>query len=282
MTGDPARLPIGVSIGSIRAEPGWWLDAARRLDEAGYAGVWCWDHFIGKGDPTVPVVEAWTILSAAAAITTRATLGPFVLNVMNRHPSVVARMAATLQAVSGGRLVLGIGIGGHPAEHRVLGIPFPEVTERVARLEEAIAVIRALWTGGPVTRPSPLYPLDRAHSFPRPVPVPRIVVGGQSRNGARLAARLGDGWTAFDGTFERDLPLYLETLEAEGRRRAEQLVIVAFEGGGSGEDRLHLRPWVEEPREMWERWRSVGADGAIVSVRTEDDVRALLEAAGRW
>ena len=56
-----SRLPIGVSIRTIRAEPGWWLESARRLDAAGYAGVWAWDHFMGKGDPTVPVVECWTI-----------------------------------------------------------------------------------------------------------------------------------------------------------------------------------------------------------------------------
>ena len=65
------RLPIGVCIRAIRAEPGWWLESARRLDEAGYAGLWSWDHFMGKGEPTVPVVESWTILSMAAALTSR-------------------------------------------------------------------------------------------------------------------------------------------------------------------------------------------------------------------
>lgn len=70
-------------------------------------------------------------------------------------------MAATLQEVSRGRLVLGIGIGGHPAEHEAYGIPFPPVPERVSRLEEAVAVLRALWSGEPVTLDSPFYPLDR-------------------------------------------------------------------------------------------------------------------------
>src|SRR5436190_12800349 len=75
------RLPIGVTIRSIRAEPGWWLESAKRLDAAGYAGVWSWDHFVGQGDQTVPVVECWTILSMAAAATDRITVGPFVINV---------------------------------------------------------------------------------------------------------------------------------------------------------------------------------------------------------
>ncbi|MGZ8528826.1 MAG: LLM class flavin-dependent oxidoreductase, partial [Candidatus Limnocylindrales bacterium] len=195
-------LPIGVSIRSIRATAEWWLESARRLDAAGYDGVWSWDHFIGKGDRTVPVLEAWTILTAAAATTRRVTVGTFVANVMNRHPALLARMASTLQEVSGGRLILGFGIGGHPAEHRALGIPFPDAPERVARLEEAVAVLRALWSGGPVSRPSPFYPLDEAQVSVGPFPPPPIVVGGETRAGARLAGRIGDGWTAFDDNFE--------------------------------------------------------------------------------
>ena len=61
------RLPIGVTLRTIRAEPGWWLESAKRLDAAGYQGVWAWDHFVGQGDRTVPVVEGWTILAMAAA-----------------------------------------------------------------------------------------------------------------------------------------------------------------------------------------------------------------------
>ena len=156
----PSGLPIGVTLRTIRAEPRWWLESARRLDAAGYAGVWAWDHFMGRGDLTVPVVEGWTALAMAAGATSRIEVGSFVLNVMNRHPAVVARMASTLQIASGGRLILGVGIGGHPKEHAAYGIDFPDAPERVARLEEAVAVIRALWTGGPVTRPSPYYPLD--------------------------------------------------------------------------------------------------------------------------
>jgi len=278
----PGRLPIGVSIGTIRAEPAWWLSAARRLDEAGYAGLWAWDHFLGRGDRRVPVVECWTILTAAAAVTRGAMLGSFVLNVMNRHPAVVARMASTFQAVSGGRLVLGIGIGGHPAEHRAFGIPFPDVPERVDRLEEAVAVIRALWTGGPVTRPSPFYPLEDASAVPVPDPVPRVVIGGQTTPGARLAARIGDGWTTFEGPFGRQLPVYLEALEAAGRRREDQLVLVGVESDTIADNARTLVPWITAPRDQWERLHELGADGAVLTARTEADVVGLLEAAGRW
>ena len=281
--GDPtARLPIGVSLRTIRAEPGWWLDSARRLDAAGYAGLWAWDHFMGRGDKTVPVVEGWTILAMAATATDRVTVAPFVANVMNRHPALLARMSSTLQIASGGRHILGIGIGGAPHEHAAYGMPFPEAPERVARLEEAVAVIRALWTGGPVTRPSPFYPLDGAYAHPVPDPAPRIIVGGETPGGARLAARVGDGWNTFDDNFERNLPLYLETLEAMGRRRADQSVLVGFQGDWLGDEAFRDSPWFHDPRGTWDRWREAGADGAIVLARTTDDVDALVEAVERW
>jgi coenzyme F420-dependent glucose-6-phosphate dehydrogenase len=276
------RLPIGVTIRSIRAEPGWWLESAKRLDEAGYAGIWSWDHFMGKGDVSVPVVEGWTILSIAAAITRRVTVGTFVANVMNRHPAVLARMASTLQIASGGQLILGIGIGGAPKEHAAYGIEFPEPKERVARLEEAVAVIRALWTGGPVTRESPYYPLHEAAAFPVPIPAPPIVIGGETAAGARLAGRIGDGWTAFDDNFEENLPLYLEALETSGKRREDQLVFVGFQGDWLGEASIAESPWVEAPGETWQRWHEAGADGAIVLARTTADIDALVDAAQRW
>ena len=283
MTDRPDRLPLGVCLRTIGTQPAWWLDSARRLDEAGYAGLWAWDHFMRPHDPPVPVVESWTILSMAAGQTSQATIGPFVANVMNRHPALLARMASTLQVASGGRLVLGIGIGGNQREHDAYGMHWPDAPERVARLEEAVAVIRALWQGGPVTRASPFYPLSDAHALPVPSPAPRILIGGETRTGARLAGRIGDGWSAFDTNFEANLPAYLESLEAAGKRREEQRVIVGFQGGDwLGDEPIAGSPWIEAPRETWERWRAAGADGAIVTARTTADVDALVEAVERW
>jgi len=276
------RLPIGVCIRAIRAEPRWWLESAVRLDAAGYAGVWCWDHFMGRGDKTVPVVECWTMLAMAAAATERLTVGSFVLNVMNRHPALVARMAATLQIASAGRLIVGIGIGGAPREHEAYGMPFPDAPERVARLEEAVAVLRALWAGGPVTRESPFYPLREAYARPVPDLAPRIVIGGETAAGARLAARIGDGWTAFDDNFEANLPIYLETLAANDRRRADQTVLVGFQGDWLGDASVAETGWVQAPRDTWARWHEAGADGAIVLARSTDDVDALVDAVARW
>jgi alkanesulfonate monooxygenase SsuD/methylene tetrahydromethanopterin reductase-like flavin-dependent oxidoreductase (luciferase family) len=276
------RLPIGVCLRTIMAEPAWWLESAQRLDAAGYEGLWAWDHFMGPVDGTVPVVENWTILSMAAGRTSNVTVGSFVVNVMNRHPAVLARMASTLQVASGGRLLLGIGIGGGPREHEAYGIHFPGAAERAVRLEEAIAVLRALWSGGPVTRPSPFYPLHGARAYPVPVPPPPIIIGGETLAGARLAGRIGDGWTAFDVNFEANLPAYLESLDESGRQRSDQRVIVGFQGDWLGDERISDGPWVHEPRETWARWREAGADAAIVLARTTADVDALVAAAERW
>lgn len=281
--GRPASVEprIGVALGSIGVDATWWLESARRLDEAGYAGVWCWDHFIGKGDRTVPVLEQWTTLAAAGAVTRGIGLGSFVTNVMNRHPTVLARMAATVQAITAGRLTLGIGVGGHPREHRAYGIEWPDTAERAARLEEAIAVIRALWTGGPVTRPSRFYPLTDAVAFPRPVPVPPILVGAGTPAGVRLAARASDGWAAESDTYEALRDRYLDTLASQGRARSDVRIVVGFGGGRTGVDALAGSPWIDAPAETAARWAALGVDEVILTARTTADVDRLVEAVER-
>jgi len=280
MAGPPPQ--IGVAIGTVGATPEWWLESARRLEAAGYRAVWAWDHFVGGGDKTVPVVEQWAILAAAAGATSHIRIGTFITNVMNRHPAVVARMASTLQAASGGRLTLGMGIGGNAAEHRAYGIDFPDVRERAARLEEAVEVIKALWTGGPVTRPSPHYPLVEAHAFPMPDPAPRILVGAASPRGLRIAAKGADGWAAEIDDFERLLPTYVAALAAAGKTRQDAWIAVGFGSGKSGKDALAGSPWVEAPREAWQRYAEAGADEVIVPARTPADIDALLGAVDRW
>lgn len=282
---DEARRapPIGVVLGSIRADARWWLDSARRLDAAGYRAIWCWDHFVSRGDRRTPVLEAWTMLAAAAATTQQVTIGTFVANVMNRHPAVLARMASTLQALSGGRLALGIGIGGHPEEHAAYGIDFPEPAERAARLREAIAVIRALSSGGPVDFEGEFYRLRAATASPAPEPAPPILVGAGTPAGIRIAAADGDGWAAESEAFEALEPRYREALQAAGRDRAAQRVVLAF-GGSRRRDVPSVagHPLVAAPRDEAARWLAAGADELAITARTEADVDELVGATDRW
>jgi alkanesulfonate monooxygenase SsuD/methylene tetrahydromethanopterin reductase-like flavin-dependent oxidoreductase (luciferase family) len=279
-TGKP---PIGVVLGAVGVDIGWWLESAQRLETAGYSGVWSWDHFVSRGVRTDPVLEAWTTLTAAAMRTTRITVGTWVANVMNRHPAVLARMAATLQEASGGRFVLGIGIGGHPAEHDAYGIPFPPPTERAEHLREAIGVLRALFAGGPATLDQPRYPLADAYASPIPTPPPPILIGAGTPAGIRIAATLGDGWAAEDDTFEKLEPRYREALAEAGRDRAGQRVILAFGGRRKrGDDPLAGHPLVVAPREELDRWLAAGADELLMTARTTDDVDALVAASDHW
>ena len=276
----PAAIPVGVCLRTMGTTWRQWRDSALQLEAAGYAGIWSWDHFVGRGRHDTPVLEAWTTLTATAVVTSRVTVGTFVANVMNRHPAVLARAAATLQEVADGRFVLGIGIGGGAAEHAAYGMPLPAAPERVARLEEAVAVIRALWTGGPVTFRGDFYGLDDAVAFPIPTPAPPIIVGGETRGGAALAARIGDGWTSFTERFAMDLPAYLSALAEAGRDRASMRLIVGFQQGPG--EALADSAWVRDPRGEPARWRDIGADEAVVTAHGPEDVAALLRASAAW
>ena len=192
-------------------------------------------------------------------------------------------MASTLQIASGGRFILGLGVGGETGEHAAYGMPLPDRPERAERLEEAVAVIRALWRGGPVTRKSASYPLREALALPVPDPPPRIVIAGESPAGARRAARIGDGWTASDANFEARLPDYLEALDAAGRRREDQLVLVEVNEGDWLDDvSLEASPWVTAPRATWDRWRMPAPTGPSSWLAHPQDVAALVDATKRW
>jgi len=240
------HIPIGLNLSSIGVSAAWWMDAAQRSDEAGFGSVWIWDHFVSRGHLTDPVLECWTMLAAASVGTSRIRLGSFVTNVMNRHPAVLARMAATTAELSGGRIELGIGAGGHPAEHSAYGIDFPDLPVRGEHLVEAIAVLRALFSGGPVDYEGEFYQLDGAHAFPAPDRPPRIIVAGETATGARVAARHGDAWTCFGDKYDALAPLFEAELEAAGRSRADVPVLIGLGIDDLGRDLEALTAaWLE-------------------------------------
>ncbi|HEY8167115.1 MAG TPA: LLM class flavin-dependent oxidoreductase [Candidatus Limnocylindrales bacterium] len=274
-----ARPRIGINPTSIGVSPGWWLRTAGWLERAGFDGIYCWDHFLSRGDRQRAVLECWTTLAGAAAVTERATVGSFVTNVMNRHPAVLARMTANVAALAPGRLDVGIGIGGFAEEMAMLGIDFPPPAERAARLEEAVAVLRALWAGGPVTFDGRWTRLTDAVAHPVPDPLPRIVIGGETPAGARLAARVGDAWATTAKRLAEDLSTFEAALADAGRSRADVAVIVAV-------DLLPADAAVDDPLLVdmvgaAERWRDAGADEIILHWVHRDRIGEVLAAAER-
>ena len=272
-------IPIGVNLSSIGVSSAWWRESAREVEKAGFDGVWCWDHFISRGRKTDPVLECWTTLTAAAAATSRLKVGSFITNVMNRHPAVLARMLATIWDQSNGRVELGIGVGGYAAEMEAYGISFPEPAERVKVLEEAVAVLRLLWTGGPSNYDGKFLHLKEAWAHPAPEPPPRIIVGGEKPGGARLAARVGDGWTTNAPDYERLLPIHLAELSAHGRSRAQMAHLIAVTL--SRDEPLDRQPLIADMAGFAAEWQEKGADELIVNWVRPAELPALLEAAER-
>ena len=273
------RPRIGINPTSIGVSPRWWLRTAGWLEQAGFDGIYIWDHFLSRGEAHRAVLECWTTLAGAAAVTERTTIGSFVSNVMNRHPSVLARMTANVAAMAPGRLDVGMGIGGFAREMAMLGIDFPPPAERAERLEEAVAILRALWTGGPVSYEGRWTRLTDAVANPVPDPTPRIVIGGETPAGARLAARIGGAWATSEARLAKDLPVFEEALAAAGRSRDEVKVIVAVD----------LRPLEEADSDPLlvdmvgaaEAWREAGADELILQWVRRDRIGEVLAAAER-
>jgi alkanesulfonate monooxygenase SsuD/methylene tetrahydromethanopterin reductase-like flavin-dependent oxidoreductase (luciferase family) len=163
-------------------------EAAVVAERAGFDGVWVNDHLAGSVQGAPHVLECWTVLSALAAEVTRIAMGPLVLNVANRDPGTLAVMAATLQHVSAGRLLVGVGAGarsGSPyaIEQQALGRSVPGDAERRQRVMDTITVLRRVWSGT----------VPPATGFLRPEPIPSIVVAAQGPKMAVLAGRVGDG-----------------------------------------------------------------------------------------
>ena len=161
----------------------------RAADGLGYDGASLYD-LLG-----IPTLECWTTLSALAAETERIRLIPMVLANLYRHPATLAKMAATLDVISEGRLVLGIGAGGGEGDHKAYGLPYPSTRERVAMVGEAVQVIRLLWSGERVSFEGNHYRLNNALCDPAPVqqPAPPILIGGHGeRHLLRVAAAHAD------------------------------------------------------------------------------------------
>lgn len=168
----------------------------RAADDLGFEAVWNYDHFYGLVENTKPTHEGWTTLAAMAVLTRQARIGCMVTGVTYRNPAILAKMAVTVDHISGGRLDFGIGAGWHEAEHRGYGIDFPGPGTRVAMLDEALTVIRRLWTEESVSFEGRFYTLQDAICEPKPVqrPHPPIVVGGSQPKMLRVIARHADEW----------------------------------------------------------------------------------------
>jgi alkanesulfonate monooxygenase SsuD/methylene tetrahydromethanopterin reductase-like flavin-dependent oxidoreductase (luciferase family) len=208
-------------------------DVADAAEELGFDGMWTWDHLAGQVHGVDRVLECWTTLTALAARTRRVTIGPLVLNVANRRPGVLAVMAATLQEMSGGRLVLGLGAGGdhdtpYWREQAALGVDVPGDARRRQQVADAVAVCRQVWTGRVEPRQLETQDLGAASGFLRPDPPPPIVLGGFGPRMAELAGSIADGFNTQAG--HPDLERLTEVARATHEPRGGPFEISGFAG----------------------------------------------------
>jgi F420-dependent oxidoreductase-like protein len=175
----------------------------RVADEGGFDSCWVMDHFASLGPrDDLPIFETWTLLAAMAEMTTSCRIGCTVVGNTYRHPGVLAKMAVTVDHLSGGRLDFGIGAGWAENEHTMLGLEFGTRGDRADRLEESLQVIRGLWTQPRTTVEGKHYRVRDAVAEPKPVqqPYPPIWVGGSGpRRTLRIAAEHADVWNAAGG-----------------------------------------------------------------------------------
>ena len=193
MSGNTFGLKISQQFITIDVLSTVWKIA----DDSGFDGLWLFDHFATLGpDPSGDVYEAWTLLAAMAQATRRIRIGCLVTGNSYRHPGVLAKMAVTVDHLSGGRLDIGLGTGAG-LEHGMLGVPLGSPAERINRLAESCQVLKKLWTEPAATFEGRYYQLAGALANPKPVqhPYPPLWIGGSGQKRTlRVVAEHADAW----------------------------------------------------------------------------------------
>ena len=271
------------------ADPQALVGLAVRAEELGLDSVWAHDHVFNVGHVLErigdrPYYDPMTLLSYVAARTTRVQLGTSVLVLPYHHPARLAKVASTLDVLSGGRLVLGVGVGLIEQEIEAMNSPYKA---RGAVTDESIAAMRALWTEETPSFTGAHFRFSGMKFSPKPLqqPIP-VIIGGISRPAIRRAARLGDGWHPL-GLSPDDLRESMATLREEaracGRDPGRIPVSIVMSLGEAARRRHSLGTSAGEVLESARAYAAVGAESLIVSANTGDvaRARAALEMIGR-
>jgi probable F420-dependent oxidoreductase len=191
-------VSVGIQLPEVERDVRWpeYLAMARTAEAVGFDSIWLGDHLLYRGDGRGErgPWEAWTMLSALAAATERIRLGPLVASVAFHAPALLAKMAATVDEVSGGRLVLGLGAGWNETEFRAFGFPFDH---RVDRFEEAFTIVRGLLAGDRVTFHGRYHQVDDVVLLPRPSRRPRLMIGSTGERMLRVSLPHVDAWNTW-------------------------------------------------------------------------------------
>jgi F420-dependent oxidoreductase-like protein len=270
-----AAHPIRFGIQTPQQHGSWrdMLSLWQEVDALGFDSAWVFDHFLPIfSDPTGPCLEGWTALAALAMATKKVRMGVMVTGNTYRHPTVLTKMATTVDIISGGRLILGIGAGWFELEHRAYGMPFPRIGERLTRLDESLQVIKRLWTEERVAFTGRYYQLDEAVFNPKPLqqPHPPILIGaGGEQVALGIVARHANIWNGFGSPdeFRHKIARLTEHCQQIGRDPASIEKSVLLTG---------LFP-LSEARQRIEEYIAVGVTHLIFSVSFSLDHPSLQQ-----
>ena len=288
-------LRVGIQLPEVERDVRWpeYVAMARAAEAARFDSMWLGDHLLYRGDgrPERGPWEAWSLLSGLAAVTERIDLGPLVACLAFHPPGVIAKMAATVDEVSGGRLILGVGAGWNEPEFRAFGIPFDH---RVSRFEESFEIIRRLFSGERVTLDGRFWRADDAVILPKPARRPPIMVGSAGNRVLSIALPHVDAWNTwydnYGNTPEGFASLNATVTDAAGRagRRPEEIarsacvLVVLDRAAGDRPVEDGVTPLEGSPERIGAGLRELaeaGADEAIVVANpiTERSILALGE-----
>jgi F420-dependent oxidoreductase-like protein len=212
-------LRFGVTLPQIKRSWEEARSAAQEFDRLGFDSVWACDHLYGVPLPQLPIFEAWTELAAVAALTERVGLGTLVTPPFFRNPAVLAKQIATLDHISNGRAIAGLGAGWFEAEFQAYGCAFPPLGERMQALDESAEILKRLWTEERVRFRGRHFSVEDAICEPKPVRRPPILIGGGGERVLMgIAARHADIWNNL-AVFQPQLGAKVEAL----RRRCDEL-----------------------------------------------------------
>ncbi len=290
------RLRIGIQLPEVEREVRWpeYAAMARAAEEVGFDSIWMGDHLLYRGDgrPERGPWEAWTMLAALAAVTERVALGPLVASAAFHAPAMLAKMAATVDEVSGGRLVLGIGAGWNRVEFEAFGFPYDH---RVDRFAEAFEIVRRLLAGERVTFRGRYHRVEDVVLLPRPRRAPPIMLGSSGPRMLEIAVPHVQAWNAwfdlFGNTpegFAAESAKVTAAAERAGRdpagiERSACVLVVLDRAAGERPIPPDCPPLEGSPDRIAAELRAFAEAGAdevicVVSPITERSIRTLGEA----
>jgi F420-dependent oxidoreductase-like protein len=253
-------------------------EVAQAAEEAGLDSVWCVDHLVGIPVEPEPILEGWTEITAVAASTRRIRVGHLVLCVNYRPPALLAKMAASLDVISGGRLIVGLGAGWHQGEYAQYGYDFPPTGTRLRQLGETLTILRSMWTEERTTFAGRHFKVQDAVCNPKPVQkrLPILIGGGGEKVLLRHVARHADIWNNL-GAFHSEVAHKRQVLAAHCRdvgRDPAEIVVSQQTLAAVAKDRAQAE------RKTAKLFAELGfLDGSpdLALTGTPDEVRARIE-----